>query len=609
PLQNGGPVGLTGRAIGPTFIGISCATIAAIVYIATLAPDVTYTDAGELAACCVTWGVAHPTGYPLFTLLGHLWTALIPFVPPIVALNALAALWTALSTLAFFGLCWETLRYHDPPLQPRQRSIICALAALTYALARTVWEQATVIEVYSLHLLLLWLTAWAAFRARRTSSLRWLLLASYLFGLGLTNHATMTLLAPALLWFFIPLFRQRQGASPWLCLAAAILPLTLYLTLVLRSAAAPPLDWGGVARGWTQLLYHVTGKQYQVWMFTNPSLWEQNAGLFFQLVPWQLGVVGIPVVLVGMWQTWRHLRPLWGWIMLVIVVCLVYALNYDIHDIAPYFLQAYGGMLLAAAAGAAWLWTRLPRLRWFLLLMPATNLIANWNSNDRSHDRSAAAYVQLIADIAAPNAIIISAQWDFWCSAFWYKQRVEGLRPDIALVEQELVRRTWYLQQLHRWYPGLMECCIDAIQFYNRLLEPFEAGRAYDAARLQRAYENVFNTLIAAHLEDRPVYVTPDVLLREPAIGAAYQKIPEGPLIRLSQSADTLSERLGRLELSALVQSLRQYRSKLDHALWNTLVRGFTASALFARQQGQSAIARRLEEYLKQLGAPSPTSP
>ena len=45
-------------------------------YLSTLAPDVTFTDSGELAAVAATLGVAHPTGYPLFTLLGHLWTLL-----------------------------------------------------------------------------------------------------------------------------------------------------------------------------------------------------------------------------------------------------------------------------------------------------------------------------------------------------------------------------------------------------------------------------------------------------------------------------------------------------------------------------------------------------
>ena len=45
-----------------------------VTYAITMAPGLMYTDSGELAAACTTLGVAHPTGYPLFTLLGHVWT-------------------------------------------------------------------------------------------------------------------------------------------------------------------------------------------------------------------------------------------------------------------------------------------------------------------------------------------------------------------------------------------------------------------------------------------------------------------------------------------------------------------------------------------------------
>jgi len=49
-----------------------------IVYVTTLAPSVVEIDSGELATVQVLLGIAHPTGYPLFTLLGHLFS-LLPF--------------------------------------------------------------------------------------------------------------------------------------------------------------------------------------------------------------------------------------------------------------------------------------------------------------------------------------------------------------------------------------------------------------------------------------------------------------------------------------------------------------------------------------------------
>ncbi|MCK5741247.1 MAG: DUF2723 domain-containing protein, partial [Chlorobi bacterium] len=78
--------------------------ISAIVFYLTAAPGLMYTDSGELVAVCSTLGVAHPTGYPLFTILGYLWTLLpLPF-STIYSLNIFAATVTALSSLVFFNM-------------------------------------------------------------------------------------------------------------------------------------------------------------------------------------------------------------------------------------------------------------------------------------------------------------------------------------------------------------------------------------------------------------------------------------------------------------------------------------------------------------------------
>src|SRR5215831_4735763 len=116
----------------------------------TANPSVTFTDAGELAAVASTLGIAHPTGYPLFTLLGHLWTKLpLPF-SLVRKLNLFAALCTALSVFLFYRIMLELLDRASPgdAAAPtvRRHSLIALVTALTYAFARTVWEQATSIE-------------------------------------------------------------------------------------------------------------------------------------------------------------------------------------------------------------------------------------------------------------------------------------------------------------------------------------------------------------------------------------------------------------------------------------------------------------------------------
>ena len=64
------------------------------VYLLTMMPDIGFTDSGELAAVAHTLGIAHPTGYPLYTILSHVWSVISPF-STVYDLNLFGALTTA----------------------------------------------------------------------------------------------------------------------------------------------------------------------------------------------------------------------------------------------------------------------------------------------------------------------------------------------------------------------------------------------------------------------------------------------------------------------------------------------------------------------------------
>jgi hypothetical protein len=49
-----------------------------MVYFATLAPEVTLEDSGELVTGSMYAGIPHPPGYPVWTIYSWLWTALVP---------------------------------------------------------------------------------------------------------------------------------------------------------------------------------------------------------------------------------------------------------------------------------------------------------------------------------------------------------------------------------------------------------------------------------------------------------------------------------------------------------------------------------------------------
>src|SRR5690348_9119617 len=89
--------------------------LAFAVYAPTMSRGIGTVDQGELAAVATTLGIAHPTGYPLLTMMAHVWQRLVP-LRPILALDLFVAVLTALSAGALTA-CYEHVlaRWVPPP--------------------------------------------------------------------------------------------------------------------------------------------------------------------------------------------------------------------------------------------------------------------------------------------------------------------------------------------------------------------------------------------------------------------------------------------------------------------------------------------------------------
>ncbi|MEK7692232.1 MAG: DUF2723 domain-containing protein, partial [Bdellovibrionota bacterium] len=182
------------------------------VYFLTLCPDVGGGDSGELTAVAATLGTAHPPGYPIYTLLGHLFWLAVPLSNAAARLNLFSALTMA---VAVGLLCRVLLAFTR--LRP------AALAgAWLFALAPLVWTYAVVAEVFALHLLLitLWLNlvfSWSELGPGQflgQARFRLLLGFALVFGLAAAHHHTLALFAaPTVVWILWESWRSRQTAN------------------------------------------------------------------------------------------------------------------------------------------------------------------------------------------------------------------------------------------------------------------------------------------------------------------------------------------------------------------------------------------------------------
>src|SRR5688572_18023679 len=102
---------LTARgAVQTRLISLVVGLIAFYVYWRTVAVSIAWGDSPELTAAAFQAGVPHPTGYPLYMLLGHAFIKLLPFGSVAYRMNLLSALAAAAAIALTYRLFWQASR-------------------------------------------------------------------------------------------------------------------------------------------------------------------------------------------------------------------------------------------------------------------------------------------------------------------------------------------------------------------------------------------------------------------------------------------------------------------------------------------------------------------
>lgn len=176
----------------------------------------------------VPWilGIAHPTGFPAFTLIGFAFAHALPLGPVAARIAALSALCTATTALLVWRIVFEL--DEDP-------WAACG-AAWLFAFGEVVWLRSTRAEVHTMALLFAIATLYFALRWYRQLRAGDLFASAAACGLGVATHPIAALVAPAALALIVarlPRLRVRTAAA---ALAIFIAGVALYAYLPLRSA-------------------------------------------------------------------------------------------------------------------------------------------------------------------------------------------------------------------------------------------------------------------------------------------------------------------------------------------------------------------------------------
>ncbi len=477
--------------------------VALAFYVVTLSHTVFWWDSGELSANANVLGIAHRPGFPLYVIFAHIF-GLIPFGSYFYRINFISAAAAAV-TLGIAGYIWAqlvTTRLKATSSWETLAPVAIALVALggTY----TYWIQAVRAEVYAPNILLIALLLACAWRFERDSQMdspaagRWFLAAAFLSGLGMgMHHATFASVLPSFLVFFIASHRPRRlGLNTWLAGAAlAILGLSIYLYMPLRAHQNPALNWGWThvanAPGWSAV---IAADSYKDIAQTTPAQLLARIAAIGALIQdqYQWGLLMFAVV--GMWRWWNRARR---WVLLscgmllgdiLVTAALVSDFSETNADIHGYLLPAMLAVAFLTVGGAfalsqmltglarRYLPTRgIRRTLWIassamvVLLALAPAIIyapfCNLSRNRLAHDFGTESIASL-----RPNAIVILAgtNWDFVLRGLRY---VDGWRPDLTVINRDLLPAAWYRAWLLEKHPELASYPIpsDSVRLQPRL--------------------------------------------------------------------------------------------------------------------------------------------
>ncbi len=553
---------------GKKYYYLLTAFLVFVIYLFTLAPSVVQIDSGELATVQITLGIAHPTGYPLFTIIGFLFSLIpLPFTK-IFQMNLLAAFYCSTSVGVFVytvKLVLDNLRLFIPKenvkkdktkkLKKKDKSkkktittnnnaipdsikyLSAVFGGLILAFSKTFWFQSTSVEVYSLHLLLITLIILFLLKAfiivnDNDKIFPWIIFALFL-ALGFTNHMTTLLILPGVAYLYFLRYGLNQSSIKRVGLMILFfIPVLviIYSYLPIRASQSPLLNWGNPI-DLERILRHISGKQYQVWLFSSTAAAKKQFIYFVETLPVEFSI-SLIIAAIGLFAAFIKAKRFFIFLIITFLFTILYSINYDIHDIDSYFLLAYISIAFFAVFGALKLYELTGKNRnVFILpgLLLVTLIIQFYSNFDKVNQHGIYTfedYTKAVVGSVTEDAIIFSYQWDYFISSSYYYQNVEDYRKDVAVIDKELLRRSWYYNQLANAFPGLFGGVQNDVNQFLTALVPFERSEDFDAQKLETYFRNIMTGLVETNIDEKDFYVAPEIFEGEMQRGEFV--LPEG---------------------------------------------------------------------------------
>ena len=493
-------------------------------YLFTLSPTINFGDSPELIASAHTLGISHPPAYPLYSLTGKLFSYL-PWGDDIAwRINLASAFFSSASVFLL------ALILSDGARKTFRSGLI--FSALFLAISPTLWSQSVISEVYALNLFFFSLILYLSGQWWAKKDKRFLIAAAFLYGLGLGNHHTLIAFLPLLILFLV--LRKGQGLNDiklyFTLIVFFALGITVYIYLPLRSLQSPPMDWGD-PESLHRFLDVVLRRQFPTGS-SGLSFQKAMNHLYYYLNLLKLEFT-LPVSLIGLWGLIRSYKAGLPPFLFLLALFIIHGMgtllflnpsadmtgDINVMMIPSFFIFALWigwGVRdiisrLSTRRGAAYSVTALAILLLALFLYKG---VFSFQNNNQRNNYFALDYAANIFQTAKENSVIF-VEADTSLFPLWYLQYVQGLRPDVAVIDVDFLMLPWFKGQIHEKYPNIR-------------INVEDLGKHASGKRKARNYTDMLDSYKVAQLEviandlidKRPLYISYE-------FGPVYRRLKE----------------------------------------------------------------------------------
>ncbi len=486
------------------------------IYLISLCPTVYLIDSGELAAVSYTLGIAHPTGYPLYTLISY-FVAHIPG-EPIINLNMLSALFTV-AAIIFLYLTTKQI------LKDRLSPLICVSL---FAFSPTIWRISITNEVYPLTTLFALLIIYSLFKLRDE---RGFYIIMYLIGLSMTNHIIIFFLSLPVFLYIIFIYRP-DFKKILIGILFASFGVSLYLYIITRTLGGAEVTWGN-AYNLQRLFWHITGKQYQVWMFSLPAEEILNNLLngFSIFLKDFLYILIVPVFF-GFYYLFKSERKKFWLFFVTFILNLLYTINYHIPDIESYYIPGLISLIIVFSYGLKFI---NKYLKWFIVLPVAIVVpVLNYHSCSLRDNTFGIDFGRSHIEQLPEKSLLICAYWDIY-SPIIYLKKVKKIRQDLVIINKELLRRTWYIKYLKDEYPEFYKEVKEEVESFLVELYKFEYNKPYNAYAIQIKFIKMLESIVNTKINKGVYFACPFADRDLNQVSPHYFRMPKGLVFEIRE--------------------------------------------------------------------------